>query len=265
MDIILLERIDNLGGLGEIVHVKDGYARNYLLPQKKALRATNENKERFEHEREELEKINDERRDSALSDAEKVGGKNFVLIRQASDTLQLYGSVTARDIADAIIASGVAIQRQQVRLDRPIKTLGIFEVRVAIHPEVIVTVKANVARSEEEAEIQSRGGSILPAHEQEALNEAAATEAAREAALQAAEDVFEAPEKELQVMAEAEQAEAEAEQEAAKQAATQAALAEQAQADQAAEHESAQTESADVPVEDAESNLTAEDAEKADT
>ena len=204
MNIILLERIEKLGGLGEIVRVKDGYARNFLLPQRKALRATEENKERFERERDALEKINDERRDSALTNAEQLEGKDFVLIRQASDTLQLYGSVTARDIADAIIAAGVEINRQQVRLDRPIKTLGFFEVRVAIHPEVIVTVKANVARSEEEAEIQAQGGSILPAHVQEALDEQAAAEATREAAAKAAEAVFEEPEKELQAMAEAE-------------------------------------------------------------
>lgn len=202
MDIILLERIEKLGGLGEIVRVKSGYARNFLLPQKKALRATEENKERFERERDALEKINDERRDSAHSSAEQLEGKDFVLIRQASDTLQLYGSVTARDIADAIIAAGVEITRQQVRLDRPIKTLGIFEVRVAIHPEVIVTVKANVARSEEEAEIQAQGGSILPAHAQEALDEQAAAEVAREVAAKAAEAVFEEPEKELQAMSE---------------------------------------------------------------
>ncbi len=205
MDIILLERIERLGGLGEIVRVKDGYARNFLLPQKKALRATEENKQRFERERDALEKINDERRSGAEADAERIEGQDFVLIRQASDTLQLYGSVTARDIADAIIASGIDIKRQQVRLDRPIKTLGIFEVRVAIHPEVIITVKANVARSEEEAEIQAKGGSILPAHEQEALDEQAAEEAAREAAAKAAEAVFEEPEKELQSMAEAEE------------------------------------------------------------
>ena len=201
MDIILLERIESLGGLGEIVRVKDGYARNFLLPQRKALRATEENKERFEHERDALEKINDERRDTALSSADQIEGKDFVLIRQASDTLQLYGSVTARDIADAIIASGVDIKRQQVRLNRPIKTLGIFEVRVAIHPEVIVTVKANVARSEEEADTQAKGGSILPAHEQEALDE----QAARETAAKAAEAVFEEPDKELQAMVESEE------------------------------------------------------------
>ena len=201
MDIILLERIESLGGLGEIVRVKDGYARNFLLPQRKALRATEENKERFEHERDAMEKNNDERRDTALSSADQIEGKDFVLIRQASDTLQLYGSVTARDIADAIIASGVDIKRQQVRLDRPIKTLGIFEVRVAIHPEVIVTVKANVARSEEEADTQAKGGSILPAHEQEALDE----QAARETAAKAAEAVFEEPDKELQAMVESEE------------------------------------------------------------
>ena len=201
MDIILLERIESLGGLGEIVRVKDGYARNFLLPQRKALRATEENKERFEHERDAMEMINDERRDTALSSADQIEGKDFVLIRQASDTLQLYGSVTARDIADAIIASGVDIKRQQVRLDRPIKTLGIFEVRVAIHPEVIVTVKANVARSEEEADTQAKGGSILPAHEQEALDE----QAARETAAKAAEAVFEEPDKELQAMVKSEE------------------------------------------------------------
>ena len=201
MEIILLERIERLGGLGETVRVKDGYARNFLLPQKKALRATEANQERFERERDALEKINDERRDTAHSGAEQIEGKDFVLIRQASDTLQLYGSVTARDIADAIIATGVDIKRQQVRLDRPIKTLGIFEVRVAIHPEVIVTVKANIARSTDEAETQAKGGSILPAHEQDALDERAEIAAAAAA-------VFEEPEKELQVMTEAEESSA---------------------------------------------------------
>ena len=253
MDIILLERIENLGGLGEIVRVKDGYARNYLLPQKKALRATDENKERFESERDALEKINDERRDGALANADEIEGKDFILIRQASDTLQLYGSVTARDIADAIIEAGVDIKRQQVRLDRPIKTLGIFEVRVAIHPEVIVTVKANVARSEEEAEIQAKGGSILPAHEQEALDEAAA-----EAAREAAEEVFEAPEKELQAMAESEEAVAEADQAAADQAAAQKALAEQAQAEQS------ETEGSGDTGEEAAGEDSADEAEKSD-
>ena len=194
MDIILLERIEKLGGLGEIVHVKNGYARNFLLPQRKALRATEKNKLRFEHEREALEKLNAERRSGAESNAENLEGQDFVLIRQASDTLQLYGSVSAKDIADAIIASGVEIKRQQVRLDRPIKTLGIFDVRVAVHPEVIVTVRANIARSEEEAAIQAKGGSILPAHEQEVLDEQAEAAAAAQA-------IFESPEDELATMA----------------------------------------------------------------
>jgi large subunit ribosomal protein L9 len=194
MDIILLERIEKLGGLGEIVHVKNGYARNFLLPQRKALRATEKNKLRFEHEREALEKLNAERRSGAESNAENLEGQDFVLIRQASDTLQLYGSVSAKDIADAIIAAGVKIKRQQVRLDRPIKTLGIFDVRVAVHPEVIVTVRANIARSEEEAAIQAKGGSILPAHEQEALDEQAEAAAAAQA-------IFESPEDQLAAMA----------------------------------------------------------------
>ncbi len=241
MDIILLERIEKLGGLGEIVQVKNGYARNFLLPQKKALRATEENKQRFELEREALEKLNDERRSGAEDDAEAVEGKDFILIRQASDTLQLYGSVTAKDIADAIIASGVEIKRQQVRLDRPIKTLGIFEVRVAIHPEVIVTVRANVARSEEEAQIQAEGGSILPAHEQEALDE----QAEAEAAAKAAEAVFEAPEKELQSMADSDEAAAEAaakaEAEATAQATAQAAAKAEAEAAEKAEANSEDT------------------------
>lgn len=167
MEVILLERIEKLGGMGDIVQVKNGYARNYLLPQKKALRATEANKARYEREREALETLNDERRVNAENNAGNIDGKDFVLIRQASDTLQLYGSVTARDIADAITASGVAITRQQVRLDRPIKTLGLHDVRVSLHPEVFVTVKANVARSDEEADIQARGGTILPAGEEE--------------------------------------------------------------------------------------------------
>ncbi|MDA0228715.1 MAG: 50S ribosomal protein L9 [Proteobacteria bacterium] len=208
MDIILLERIERLGGLGETVRVKDGYARNFLLPQKKALRATDANQQRFEHEREALEKINDERRGAALTGAEKIEGKDFVLIRQASDTFQLYGSVTARDIADAIIATGVDIKRQQVRLDRPIKTLGIFEVRVAVHPEVIVTVKANVARSTDEAETQAKGGSILPAHEQDALDEREEAEAARAEIAEAAAAVFEKQEEVLEVMTESEESSA---------------------------------------------------------
>ena len=165
MDVILLEKIEKLGGMGDIVAVKNGYARNFLFPQRKALRASAENKARFEREREALEKLNGDRRDAAHSAAERLDGQSIVLIRQASDTLQLYGSVNARDIAEAMTECGAEIKRQQVRLDRPIKALGIHDVRVALHPEVILTVKVNVARSPEEADIQARGGTILAAGE----------------------------------------------------------------------------------------------------
>ena len=161
MDIILLERIEKLGGMGDVVGVKDGYARNFLLPRKKALRATPENMARFEREREALEKLNGDRRDAARSAATRLEGESIVLIRQASDRLQLYGSVNARDIAEAMTESGADVKRQQVRLDRPIKELGVHDVRIALHPEVTVTVRVNVARSPEEAEVQARGGTIL--------------------------------------------------------------------------------------------------------
>ena len=161
MEIILLERIEKLGGMGDIVGVKDGYARNFLLPRKKALRATPENMERFELEREALENLNSDRRDAARSAAIRLEGESILLIRQASDTLQLYGSVNARDVAEAMAERGAEVRRQQVRLDRPIKSLGMHDVRIALHPEVMVTVKVNVARSPEEAAIQARGGTIL--------------------------------------------------------------------------------------------------------
>ena len=168
MEIILLERIEKLGGMGDVVGVKDGYARNFLLPRKKALRATPENMQRFEREREALEKLNGDRRDAAGSAATRLEGESIILIRQASDTLQLYGSVNARDVAEAMAERGAEVRRQQVRLDRPIKSLGVHDVRIALHPEVTVTVKVNVARSPEEAEIQARGGTILDEDEDEA-------------------------------------------------------------------------------------------------
>ena len=176
MEVILLERIEKLGGMGDIVGVKDGYARNFLLPRKKALRATPENMARFEREREALEQLNSDRRDAANSAATRLEGESIILIRQASDTLQLYGSVSARDIAEAMAERGAEVRRQQVRLDRPIKSLGVHDVRIALHPEVTVTVKVNVARSPEEAEIQARGGTILDEAEDEA-DEAAEGEA----------------------------------------------------------------------------------------
>ena len=198
MEIILLERIEKLGGMGDIVGVKDGYARNFLLPRNKALRATPENMARFERGREALEKLNGDRRDAAGSAATRLEGESIILIRQASDTLQLYGSVNARDVADAMNERGADIRRQQVRLDRPIKSLGVHDVRIALHPEVTVTVKVNVARSPQEAELQARGGSILDDAEDEAEEfaggaapwapPAAGDEAAAEDDLVAAED-----------------------------------------------------------------------------
>jgi large subunit ribosomal protein L9 len=163
MDVILLERVEKLGHIGDVVKVKDGFARNVLLPQRKALRATADNKKRFERDRDTLLKLNAEKKSHAESGAGKLGGTSYVLLRQASETLQLYGSVSARDIADAVSTSGTTIGRHQVRLDKPIKMLGVHDVRVALHPEVLITVKINVARSAEEAEIQAKGGRIQPA------------------------------------------------------------------------------------------------------
>ena len=180
MEVILLERIEKLGGMGDVVGVKDGYARNFLLPRKKALRATPENMARFEREREALEKLNSDRRDAASSAATRLEGESIILIRQASDTLQLYGSVNARDVAEAMVERGAAIRRQQVRLDRPIKSLGIHDVKIALHPEVTVTVKVNVARSPEEAEIQARGGTILD-EDEDTEDEVATEDVAAEA------------------------------------------------------------------------------------
>lgn len=155
MEVILLERIEKLGQMGDVVRVKPGYARNYLLPQKKALRATKDNMARFEHQRAELEARNLERRKEAEQVAAKMEGAAIVLVRQAGDTGQLYGSVTARDIVEGLAANDMKVERRQVVLDRPIKTLGIHKVRIALHPEVSVTIDVNVARSEAEAEAQA--------------------------------------------------------------------------------------------------------------
>ena len=157
MEIILLERIEHLGQMGDVVRVKDGYARNFLLPKGKALRATKGNLERFENERVELEARNLERRQEAEAVAGKMDGTKVVLVRQASDMGQLYGSVSARDVADSLSEAGFQVDRNQVVLDRPIKSLGIHGVRIALHPEVSVTVDCNVARSEAEAEQQEAG------------------------------------------------------------------------------------------------------------
>ncbi len=158
MDVVLLERIDTLGAMGAVVSVKPGYARNYLIPQGKALRASKHNVARFEAERAEREAKNAEARAEAEKVAEGLAGTHVVLIRQASDNLQLYGSVKARDIADGLIAKGFEVDRSNVVLDTPIKTLGLHEVKAALHPEVVVTVIANVARTVDEAEVQEQLG-----------------------------------------------------------------------------------------------------------
>ena len=161
MEIILLERIEKLGSIGDVVTVKDGYARNFLLPNKKALRANEANRKVFEANRERLESENAARREEAAKSGEKVEGAEVVLIRASSNSGQLYGSVSVRDIADALKAQGHNISKSQIILERPIKTIGMFDVRVALHPEVHVIVKANVARSDDEAELQSQGVDIL--------------------------------------------------------------------------------------------------------
>jgi large subunit ribosomal protein L9 len=161
MDIILLERIEKLGSIGDVVTVKDGYARNFLLPNKKALRANDANRKVFEANRERLESENAQRRNEAAKSGEKVDGAEVVLIRASSNSGQLYGSVSVRDIADALKAQGHNLSKSQIILERPIKTIGMFDVKVALHPEVHVIVKANVARSDDEAELQSQGVDIL--------------------------------------------------------------------------------------------------------
>lgn len=161
MQIILLERIEKLGSIGDVVSVKDGYARNFLLPNKKALRANDSNRKVFEANRARLEQENAERRTEAQNAGQTVDGAEIVLIRASSNSGQLYGSVSVRDIAEGLNALGHDVNKAQVVLERPIKTLGVFDVRVSLHPEVYVMVKANVARSDDEAELQSKGVDIM--------------------------------------------------------------------------------------------------------
>jgi large subunit ribosomal protein L9 len=161
MDIILLERIEKLGSIGDIVSVKDGYARNFLLPQKKALRANEANKKVFEANRARLEADNAERRTEAEKQGEKVAGAEVVLIRASSNAGQLYGSVSVRDMVTGLAEQGHEIDKRMVILGAPIKTIGIHNVTIALHPEVHVTVKANVARSDDEAKLQSEGVDVL--------------------------------------------------------------------------------------------------------
>jgi len=181
MQVILLERIGRLGQMGDVVKVRDGYARNFLLPQGKALRATKDNMARFERERVQLEARNLELKKEADSVAGKLKGKSFTAIRQASDAGQLYGSVSTRDIADLVTEGGFSIARAQVLLDRPIKTLGVHEVRVSLHPEVEVKIGVNVARTPEEAERQARGEDVTMLRDDFDEGESEAGEAPEEA------------------------------------------------------------------------------------
>jgi large subunit ribosomal protein L9 len=161
MEIILLERVEKLGAIGDVVKVKDGFARNYLLPRKKALRANETNRKLFEAQRAQIEADNAARRSDAEKASKGVDGKTVQLIRQASNVGHLYGSVSARDIAEALEGVGAHVAKSQVVLDRPIKTIGVHEVKIALHPEVAVTVKVNVARSPEEADLQAQGVDVL--------------------------------------------------------------------------------------------------------
>ena len=161
MEVILLERVEKLGGIGDVVNVKNGFARNYLLPNKKALRANEANRKVFEANRAKIESDNADRRSDAEKAAKGVDGKTVKLIRQASNTGQLYGSVSARDIVEALEGEGAKVAKNQVVLDRPIKNIGVHDVKVALHPEVSVNVKVNVARSPEEAELQAQGVDVM--------------------------------------------------------------------------------------------------------
>jgi large subunit ribosomal protein L9 len=195
MDVILLERINKLGSMGEVVKVKDGYARNYLFPQHKALRATDANKAKFERDRSILEAKSEERRKAAMGDSGKLEGKSFVILRQAGESGQLYGSVSTRDIAEAASTGGIQVSRNHVLLDTPIKTIGLYTVQIALHPELTVPVTLNVARSQDEADAQARGEVLTgPVSE-------------RAEALAAAEELFESEAQAEAAVAETEEAE----------------------------------------------------------
>jgi len=238
MQVILLERIEKLGQMGDEVTVKPGFARNFLLPKGKALRATEANRKHFETQKAQLEAQNLERKNEADAVAAKMDGASVVLIRQASEAGQLYGSVNGRDIAQALTDAGFTVNRQQVRLDHPIKILGLHEVAIGLHPEVSVNVIANVARSEDEAETQAKiGKAVLSQAEEEARAEAEAAEAA--AAAEAAEAAADE--------AVAEQAETMFEEGAAPEA-----PAEEAAEDEAADAAEPEAEAADSAEEEAE-------------
>ena len=199
MEILLIENVPSLGARGDVVNVKDGYARNYLLPQKKAVRLTDDNRKRFDEQRAQLEATNLERRAEAEAVGAKLDGLAVVLIRQAGEAGQLYGSVSARDIADAVSAAGFTISRQQIRLQQPIKTLGLHRLGIGLHPEVIVQITVNVARTPDEAETQARTGAAVARtgaarreEDEELLEEQMQAIFEAEAAEEAAEELAEA-------------------------------------------------------------------------
>jgi large subunit ribosomal protein L9 len=161
MKVILLERVERLGALGDVVTVKDGFARNFLLPRSKALRANGANLKVFEERRGDIEAGNARAREAASKSGDRLDGSSYIMIRQAGESGQLYGSVSGRDVADAVNAGGGKVERAMVVLDRPIKTLGVHAIRVRLHPEVTVTVNVNIARSQDEAERQARGEDVI--------------------------------------------------------------------------------------------------------
>jgi len=170
MEVILLERVEKLGLMGDVVNVKPGYARNYLLPKNKAISATATNKEQFENKRNEYEATNLETKNEAENIGKKLDGNLVTMVRQAGENGNLYGSVNARDVADGLVEIGYNVNRSQISLERPIKTVGLHPIKVALHPEIVVTVTANVARSEDEAKLQEKTGEAIIAAESETEN-----------------------------------------------------------------------------------------------
>ena len=185
MEVILLEKIGKLGHLGDKVNVKDGYARNFLIPSGKALRATKANMEMFEAKKAELAKVSEEAKKNAEALAVKIKGKSFVVIRQAGDTGHLYGSVSTRDLASVLKANGADVEYTKITIDTPIKEIGIYDVKVALHPEVVEVIKVNVARSEEEAKV------AFDALQKEAKSKEAKAKKAKAEAVEGAEEVAE--------------------------------------------------------------------------
>jgi large subunit ribosomal protein L9 len=214
MEVILLERVEKLGAIGDVVNVKNGFARNYLLPNKKALRANEANRKLFEANRAKIEADNAERRSAAETEAKSVDGKTVQLIRQASNTGQLYGSVSARDIVEALDADGAKVTKSQVVLARPIKSIGMHDVRIALHPEVSVEVHVNVARSPEEAELQAQGIDVIQAMFEEQAAPLAAEALAPETEEAEAAPAAEAAEAPAEESPAAEEGEGEAEEQA---------------------------------------------------